>query len=106
MDPATIALLGSLAVSLVGSLASSNKGKGEMSELLAYLKSLQSSPMAQGLNSTTLQAVLNQFGRTQGWGWPEGAQGKQLSSGDIGGMFPSSGTESMTPNIGFRFLQR
>ncbi len=49
------------------------RGQKDMTSLINYLKPTQPiymSPNLPALDKTTYNAVINQLGRTQNWGWP------------------------------------
>ena len=74
LNPATLPL--TLLLSILPALFGQNRGQRDMSDLIQYLKPSQPmymSPNLPQMDKTTLNAVLNQFGRTKNWGWPSGA---------------------------------
>lgn len=51
------------------------RGQGDMTSLIRYLRPKQPlymSPNLPQVDEAALNAVLNQMGRTQDWGWPGG----------------------------------
>lgn len=72
-NPVTLPL--TLLLALIPALFGQNRGQKDMNELIRYLKPTQPmymSPNLPMMDKTALNAVLNQYGRTQYWGWPGG----------------------------------
>lgn len=72
MSPYTLPL--TILLSLLPALFG-NRGRADMKRAIAYLKPKQPmymSPNLPMMDQTTMNAILNQLGRTQNWGWPGG----------------------------------
>lgn len=71
-NPATLPL--TLLLSLLPALFG-RRGQADMTSLIKYLKPSQPlymSPNLPQIDKAALNAVLNQMGQTQNWGWPTG----------------------------------